>query len=62
MTARNDRDAGTAHRIFSLLLITKARDDICIRSYKGNPALLTQIREPTVLREKSKARVDCICT
>ena len=62
MTARNDRDTGTAHRIFSLLLIAKARDDICIRPYKGDPALLTQIREPTVLREKSKARVDCICT
>ena len=62
MTARNDWDTGTAHRIFSLLLIAKARDDICIRPYKGDPARLTQIREPAVLREKSEARVDRICT
>ncbi len=54
----DDRHARRSHGIPRLLLVPKLRDNFGIRSDKCNIALLAQFREPAVLRQEPKARMD----
>ena len=56
--ARDHRDARRHHGISRLLLVSKPGDHLGFRPDKGNVALLAQLRKFTVLREKSKSRMD----
>ena len=59
-STRNDRDTGICHRIFGCLLISKTCNYAGRWSDKSNITLFTELGKTTVLRKKTKSRMNCI--